>query len=121
VDGHPLRANKPSRVHAHVAADADHYSLMCFPTPSPTAYLYRRVQAPDGWQGESIAIDGIPASSLSARRRLSRWLLAGARGSAWFVAAPLPLIATGSQRWRSGRSRAEPGFVPHRRPRPRSD
>jgi hypothetical protein len=71
VDGHRLRANELNRVHAHVAAADDHYNLMCFPTPSPTVYLYGRVQAPDGWRGEMIAIDGITTSLTTLM--LLRW------------------------------------------------
>lgn len=57
VNGRKLREDKMNVCRAHLAAADDHYDLMCFPTPRPTAYLYGRVQPPDDWQGEVIVVE----------------------------------------------------------------
>lgn len=71
VSARKLRDDKLNVCHAQIKAADDHYSLMCFPTPRLTAYLYGEVQPPEDWKGDVIVIETL-ARDMTAMFR-SRW------------------------------------------------
>ncbi|MEY9912824.1 hypothetical protein ABIA35_009091 [Catenulispora sp. MAP12-49] len=71
VNGRRLREDPLNVCHAQITAADDHYDLMCFPTPRPTAYLYGNVQEPGDWEGDVIAIEAVRGNLI--KMFLSRW------------------------------------------------